>query len=185
MLNYGKNHDGYWTREDVAKQLEEVHVTFLKLRGGALDLYIFYNSANHHKIDTDALNVKKLNLKDGGKNTPIMRDGFYIDQNGHRAVHAMLTAEVFKKGLKTIILEHGLRRYGMRKDEALYLLLQQDDFYPTKLSSILDDTVKRLGAWLEFSPKYHPEFNFIEMYWGYSKRKVRTECNYEWGFMMV
>ena len=81
MLKYGKGYDGYWTGEDVAKQLEKVHVTFLKLHGGALALYIFDNWANHHKIATDTLNVKKLNLKDGGKNTPIMRDGFYIDKN--------------------------------------------------------------------------------------------------------
>ena len=147
---------------------------------GALALYIFDNWANHHKIATDTLNVKKLNLKDGGKNTPIMRDGFYIDQNGHRAVHAMLTAEVFKKGLKTILLERGLWRYGIKKDGALALLLQQDDFDPTKLSSILDEPVKRLRAWLDFVLEYHPEFNYIEMYWGYYKRKVRTECDYEW-----
>ena len=68
----------------------------------------------------------------------------------------------------------------MKKDETLALLLQQDDFDPTKLSSILDKTVKRLGKWLDFVPKYHTEFNFIEMYWGYSKRKVGTECDYEW-----
>ena len=38
MLKYRKNYDGYWTGEDVAKQLEEVHVTFLKIHGGALAL---------------------------------------------------------------------------------------------------------------------------------------------------
>ena len=68
----------------------------------------------------------------------------------------------------------------MKKYDALALLLQQDDFDPTKVSSILDKTVKRLGAWLDFVPKYHPEFNFNEMYWGYSKRKVRIKCVYEW-----
>ena len=50
----------------------------------------------------------------------------------------------------------------MKKYDALALLLQQDDFDPTKASSVLDETVKRLGAWLDFVPKYHPEFNFIE-----------------------
>ena len=64
----------------------------MKLHGGALALYIFDNSANHHKIDTEALNAKKLNLKYGGKNTPILIDVFYIHQNGHRVVHTMLTA---------------------------------------------------------------------------------------------
>ena len=80
----------------------------MKLHGGALSLYIFDNSSNHHKIETVALNAKKLNLKDGGENTPILRDGLYIDKNGHRVVHTMLTAEGFQNGLKMIILERGL-----------------------------------------------------------------------------
>ena len=97
----------------------------------------------------------------------------------------MPTAEVFQKGLKNILLERGLWRYGMNKDDALALLLQQDDFGPIKLSSILDETVKSLGAWLDFVLKYHPEFNFIEMYLGYSKRKVITECDHEWESLLV
>ena len=76
MLKYGKIYDFYWTGEDVAKQVEEVHVTFLKLHGDALALYIFDNSAYHYKVATDALKANKLNLKGGGKNTPILRDGF-------------------------------------------------------------------------------------------------------------
>ena len=116
---------------------------------------------------------------------PILIYGFYIDPNGHRIFHTILTAEGFQKGLKTIILERGLWRDGMKKDDALALIIQQDDFDPTKLSSVLDETVKRLGVWLDFVPKYHPEFNFIEMYWGYSKRKVRTKCDHEWESLLV
>ena len=70
MLKYGKNYDDYCTGEDVAKQLEEVHVTFLKFHGGALALYIFDNLSNHHKIAIDAINAKKLNLKYGGRIHP-------------------------------------------------------------------------------------------------------------------
>ena len=157
----------------------------MKLHGGALALYIFDNFPNHHKTATYALNTKKLNFKDGGKNTHILRYGLYIDQNGHRDVHTMQTAEGFQKGLKTILLERGLWRYGMKKDDALDLLLQQDYFDPTKLSSILDETVKRLGVWLELVHKYHPEFNFIEMCWGYYKRKVITECEHEWESLLL
>ena len=182
MLKCGNNYDGYWTGEDVAKHLEEVHVIFLKLRGGDLALYVFDNSVNHHKIATDALNTKKLNLKDRGDNMPILRYFFYIDQNEHRVFHRMLTAEEFQKGLKTIILERVSWRDGMKKNEALALLIQKNDFDTTKFSSILDETVRRLAAWLEFVPKYHPEFNFIEMYWGYSKRGVRTKCDYKWEY---
>ena len=64
MLKYRKKYDGYWNLEDFANQIEEVHITFLKLHGGALSLYIFDNLDNHNKIATDALYAKKLYLKD-------------------------------------------------------------------------------------------------------------------------
>ena len=179
-LKYGKNYDGYWTGENVAAQLRDTHPTFVKLHPDCLALYIFDNSANHHKIATDSLNARKLNLKDGGKNTPVLRDGFYTNADGDRIVHDMQTDNGKQKGLRTILTERGLWIDGMSRKEALDLLLQQEDFNPDNLSSILDETAKSLGAWLEFVPKFHPEFNFIEMYWGYVKRKVRNECDYDW-----
>ena len=109
----------------------------------------------------------------------------YIYQNGHIVIYKILTAEGFQKGLKMILLERGLWRDGIKKEDDLGLLLQQDDFDPTKLSSILDETVKSIGVWLYSGPKYHPELNFIKMYWGYSKRKVRTECYNEWESLLV
>ena len=85
-----------------------------------------------------------------------MRYGFYIDQTEHRVVYKMRTAEVFQKVLKTILLECSLWRDGKNKYYALALLLQQDYFDPTKLSSILDNTVKRLDVWIDFVSKYRP-----------------------------
>ena len=64
---------------------------------------------------------------------PITRDGFYIYQNGNRVVHTIQTPEVFKRGSKMILLERGLWIYGMKKDDALALVLQQDDFYQPNL----------------------------------------------------
>ena len=180
LLKYGKNYDGYWTGENVSEQLRNTHSTFQRLHPNCLALYIFDNSANHHKIATDALNARKLNLKDGGKNTPLLRDGWYYNDRGEKVVHVMQTEEGIQKGIRTILMERGLWVNGMNKDDALEVLLTQEDFNPDNLNSILDETAKSLGAWLDFVPKFHPEFNFIEMYWGYAKRKVRKECDYEW-----
>ena len=62
----------------------------------------------------------------------------------------------------------------MNKKQALQVLFHQDDFDPENLSSILDESVKSLGGWMESMPKYHTKFNFINMYWGYVNRKVRN-----------
>ena len=65
----------------------------------------------------------------------------------------------------------------IKKQQALQVIFHKDAFDPEKLSSVLYQTVNSLGGWLDFVTSYHPKFNFIEMYWGYVKRKVRNECN--------
>ena len=62
ILKYSNNYDGYWTGEDVAIQLQDTYKTFINIHPGCLPLYVFDNSSNHHKISTDALYARKLNL---------------------------------------------------------------------------------------------------------------------------
>ena len=67
----------------------------------------------------------------------------------------------------------------MKKQQALQVLFQNDDYDSEKLSLILENTVESLGVLLKFVPKYHPGFHFIEMYLGYVKLKVSNECDYK------
>ena len=60
ILNYGKNYDEYWTGEDVAIQILDPNTTFINIHPGYLPLYVFNNSSNHHKMDTNDINERNL-----------------------------------------------------------------------------------------------------------------------------
>ena len=52
----GKNFDGYWTNEDVVRQLEEKAIkAFDVLHPGQKAVFAFDNSSNHHTVRGDGL----------------------------------------------------------------------------------------------------------------------------------
>ena len=62
----GKNADGYWTNEDLVKQLESVIPLFEETHIDCDLYFIFDNSQNHHARRPDGLSANALNLADGG-----------------------------------------------------------------------------------------------------------------------
>ncbi|EKM53890.1 uncharacterized protein PHACADRAFT_98109 [Phanerochaete carnosa HHB-10118-sp] len=52
------------------------------------------------------------------------------------------------------------------------LLFNQPDFVSQKPQ--LQEYIESRGHFCDFYPKYHPETNFIEQYWGYSKLHYRN-----------
>ena len=115
IMKYGKNYDEYWTWEDVAIQIQDTHRIIIELHPGWLPLYVFYNSENHHKIATDDFNARKLNLNNGGENTPLLHDGYYRRPDGIRVVHVMQTEASAQKGIFKILTGWGLWLTGMKK----------------------------------------------------------------------
>ena len=90
------------------------------------------------------LKAKALNLKDGGKNAPFLRDGFYKLPDGSTMIHKMqleTPGGPVQKRLKTILMERGLWKADMNKDNALKVLLEQEDFNPDNTQSHLEETV--------------------------------------------
>ena len=174
----GANRDGYFTNEQLAIQTKEMLKIFEILHPDCTALVAYDNSANHHAMADDGLVANRLNLKDGGKNVGLLRNGWFDDADGTRLIQTMLTENGKQKGVRTILEERGLFIPGMKLGEARKLLSSQPDFSSQR--PLLVETVQNAEHSIIFYPKFHPEFNFIEMFWGSCKAFTRKHCDYSW-----
>lgn len=58
------------------------------------------------------------------------------------------------------------------------VLSNQPDFLNTK--PLIQEIIEAKGHKVIFYPKFHCEFNYIEVYWGAAKRYARQHYNYSW-----
>jgi hypothetical protein len=59
----GANRDGYWTSQDMVKQLDEVVPLFESLHPGCLGLFLFDQSSNHNAYPANALVASRMTLR--------------------------------------------------------------------------------------------------------------------------
>lgn len=193
LFRAGKNRDGYFTADDLVKQVDLVIDIFeSKTSRTATGLFLFDNAPSHQKRSPDALSARKMvkgpsphwtHQKDGPRMRPgTLPDGtrqdFYFPED-----HPDYLG--WFKGMEAIICERGLwpeaglnaecKGFKCEPDATACccrrLLFNQPDFVAQK--SQLEELVTRRGHICDFYPKFHPELNFIEQYWGLAKQHYR------------
>ena len=112
-----------------------------------------------------------------------MRNRLYIGNNREHVIQIMYSSEYGLWGMKSLLTERGLwPQQGLTRDQALNGLSSQPDFMEQR--EWLDETVTSAGFLIDLYPKYHCEFNFIEMFWGAAKSFVRSRCNYDFNHLV-
>ena len=190
----GKNRDGYFTADDLLKQVDSaIDIFESKTNGMATGLFIFDNAPSHQKRAGDALSARKMpkNPKLGWTHHPkgprmrqtVLADGSPQDlyfPDSHPTMPGWF------KGMVIIIQERGLWPEGglpaqcdkFKCKEGVVncccrrLLFTQPDF--VSQTSALEELITSCGHICDFYPKYHCEINFVEQAWGAAKYRYRA-----------
>ena len=186
IFEYGA--EKYWNSEMLAEQTLEVAVPLFEVAfppDQFQGLFLFDNATSHNVMAPNALDTRKMNLGPGGKQ-PVMRDGWNPSTN---TPQPMNDSNGQPKGIRIVLQERGLWPTGgirlqctkkTRKLDgsccARHLLSMQPDFSSQK--GYLQEEIEKRGHLVAYYPKYHPELNFIEYFWGYCKRFARENCEY-------
>lgn len=110
--------EGYFNNEMLLKQVDRALTIFEAKYPQAQGMFIFDHAPSHMKGPEDALNVDKMNVRDGGKQ-PFMRDTTW---NGN--VQKMVTPNGIQKGMRTVLEERGVDTGGMNAEKLRNLLGQ-------------------------------------------------------------
>ena len=164
---------------------------FDHMHSDKIAVFAFDNSSNHHATRPDGLCANSLNLSDGGKHVPLLRETTFRAPDGSTQVQKMQTAAGVQKGVKTILTERGIwnddlslqcptANGGCPLEStsccARRMLSLQPDF--AAQPCWLEDTLSVTGHDIIFFPKFHCELNFIERVWSMAKARARRECDY-------
>lgn len=178
-MEYGKNKDGYFEGKKFLTQATNVLQIASVLWPDKDHVWCFDHSGVHKRMADDALNASRMNLNDGGKQ-PKMRTTKWNGQVQHM-VYTSGPSIGEPKGLRTVLIERGLWRDSMLKDDAMKVLSECEDFKNEK--SELEHLVEKFNTPTSthsvlFLPKYHCEFNPIELAWASAKDYARKYCGY-------
>ena len=181
LLEYGEARDGYWTGPKFMKQMENAvkiaEAKYPKQQGYHL-FWIFDQSGCHMAFADDALNVNRMNAKEGG-NQPVMHNTIYNGKVIFMSKQVRKpTGEIvhIPRGMIDVLKQRGKYRVGMKVDDMRKELASHSDFKNEK--NKLEYFLYARGHACHFLPKYHCEMNPIECCWAQAKRYTRAYCNY-------
>ena len=173
FLEYGKEHEGYWTAKKFLAQLEDVvkiaDIKYPKDKGYRV-CFVFDHSSCHGTFAEDALDASKMNLKPSSKQ-PRMHDTLW---NGK--VQKMVVKDGTPKGLRAVLIERGVNVTKMKFDEMRELISTHPDFRDEQPEIV--KFLRRSGFGCIFLPKFHCEINPIEKCWAQAKHYTRAHTNY-------
>lgn len=189
--------DNYWTGDLMVKHTLEGMLPIFEAAFPSdkhQGLFLFDNATNHCVMADDALVAKGMNLSRGGRQ-PLMRDGFNPLTNEPQQMWQWEESKQVPKGIKVVLKERGLwplddSRFklecatkGDHRDDqqccARRLLASQPDFKIQK--GVLAEELEKRGHLVMFYPKFHPELDFIEYYWGELQSGMRVNtANTTW-----
>ncbi len=162
-------------------------------------VFAFDNSSNHAVFSKDALVASKMNLKPDGKQ-PIMHNTYFGPNHQPQSIVFLATHPDEKlrdqpKGIKQILIEREkwpfeglILDYKDCKERiqdasrisccACRMISLESDFLVQK--GAIEELIMKAGHKCIFYPKFHCELNFIERYWGVSKKYARENYDYSW-----
>jgi len=177
LFEYGKNREGYWKCTNLVGFYRQVVPLARELHPGARLVFVFDNSMNHHMTREDGLNAAAFNLGKAKKVSVSVRDGWF-EKDGVRVAQRMMTIGGLLRSAKDILDERGIQTRGLKKQAGIALLASQPDFKAQE--EWLVEVSRELDCDIVFLPKFHCELNPIEMFWGWLKRRLREECDFEY-----
>lgn len=112
IFEYGKNNDGYWDGAKLHKQVVNKALPIAQaLYPGYGLLFLFENATSHSVYAQDALQAKDMNKGPGGKQPPVLRNGWFDCENV-RISQPMdfqdAQGKTVQKGIQRVLEERGI-----------------------------------------------------------------------------
>lgn len=198
LLEIGKNRDGYLNSEKYLSIIEHTLDVYDMKYPLDIPVLVVDQSGVHIRWGDDALRASNFNLNDEteerrqqreeradfrGEEVVRIHDSVCTTKNGTRITQTFYTKDGCRRGLNSILREHGHVPPADGKwllADALVLIAEEEDFKAERslLARKFTEWTSALGRVIT-SPKYHPEFNPTELLWAAGKRYTRTHCSYK------